>query len=87
MRSPNTPLTPTTTESPGSTTLTNAASMPAEPVPLTGNVSGLAVRNTWRSRSFGLVEQLDELGIEVAEHRPGERGRHLGIGVATVRGP
>src|SRR5439155_8071066 len=51
MRSPNTPLTPTTTTSPGRTTFTNAASMPAEPVPEIGNVSGLLVRNTWRRRS------------------------------------
>ena len=51
IRSPKTPFTPTTTGSPGRTTLTNAASMPAEPVPLSGKVSGLAVRNTWRRRS------------------------------------
>ena len=52
MRPPNTPFTPMTTSSPGRTTLTNAASMPAEPVALTGNVNWFAVRNTVRSRSF-----------------------------------
>ncbi len=82
MRSPNTPLTPMTTVSPGRTTLTNAASIPAEPVPLTGNVSGLSVRKTWRSRSLVSSSSVDELGVEVAEQRPGERGRHLGIGIA-----
>jgi hypothetical protein len=51
MRAPNTPLTPTTTGSPGRTRLTNAASMPADPVPEIGSVIGLAVRNTVRSRS------------------------------------
>ena len=38
MRSPNTPLTPTITVSPGSTRLTKHASMPAEPVPQIGSV-------------------------------------------------
>ena len=51
MRSPNRPFTPTTTTSPGRTKLTNAASMPADPVPLTGKVSALAVSKTRRSRS------------------------------------
>ena len=51
MRSPNTPLTPTITVSPGSSRLTKHASIPAEPVPLIGNVSALAVWNAARSRS------------------------------------
>jgi hypothetical protein len=51
MRSPNTPLTPTTTTSPGPTVLTNTASIPAEPVPEMGSVIGFAVRKTARSRS------------------------------------
>ncbi len=51
MRSPNRPFTPTTTGSPGLTRLAKAASMPDEPVPLSGNVSALAVRNTVRSRA------------------------------------
>ena len=46
IRSPNTPFTPITTASPGRTKLTKEASMPAEPVALTGKVSGFAVRNT-----------------------------------------
>ena len=51
MRSPNSPFTPTTTTSPGPTRLTKAVSIPAEPVPLTGNVSVLSVRYTARNRS------------------------------------
>src|SRR5437879_6094344 len=51
MRSPKTPLTPTTTTSPSCTTLTNAASIPADPVPLIGSVSALVVRKTARRRS------------------------------------
>ena len=46
IRSPKTPLTPTTTGSPGRTKFTNDASMPAEPVPLTGSVSAFDVRKT-----------------------------------------
>ena len=52
MRSPNTPLTPTITVSPGSTRLTKHASMPAEPVPLIGNVSAFSVRKTVRRRAM-----------------------------------
>ena len=52
MRSPNTPLAPTITVSPGSTTLTKHASIPAEPVPLTGKVSSLVVPNTVRRRAI-----------------------------------
>ena len=39
IRSPKTPFTPTTTGSAGRTKLTKDASMPAEPVPLSGRVS------------------------------------------------
>ena len=51
MRAPKTPLTPITTGSPRSTTFTNAASMPAEPVPEIGSVMALEVRKTVRSRA------------------------------------
>ena len=51
MRSPNTPLTPMMTVSPGSSRLTKHASMPADPVPLIGSVSAFSVRKTRRSRS------------------------------------
>ena len=44
--------------------------MPADPVPLIGNVSALSVRNTDRNRSFVSSRIVDELGIEMAEHRP-----------------
>ena len=43
--------------------------MPAEPVPLTGKVSALSVRNTVRRRGHRVVEHGQELGVEVAEHR------------------
>jgi hypothetical protein len=51
MRSPNTPLTHTSTGSPGSTRLTKAASMPAMPVPGAQNVQALPVPMTVRSNS------------------------------------
>ena len=44
MRPPKTPLTHTTTLSPGSTRLTKQVSMPAEPGAETGMVSALWVR-------------------------------------------
>ncbi len=88
IRWPKTPFTPTTTTSPGFTTLTNDASMPADPVPLIGSVNALAVRNTVRSRShvssstvrnsgsrwpsIGLRQRLDDLGVRVARARPHE---------------
>jgi hypothetical protein len=51
MRSPNSPLTATTTTSPAPTVLTNAASMPAEPVADSGSVRRFAVPKICRSRS------------------------------------
>src|SRR2546423_6375118 len=48
-RAPKTPFTPTTTTSPGLTTLTTAHSIPADPVPETGMVRRFWVRNTSRS--------------------------------------
>jgi hypothetical protein len=51
IRCPNSPLTATTTTSPSATVLTNAASMPAEPVALSGSVRALVVPHTVRSRS------------------------------------
>ena len=49
MRLPNTPAATTTTVSPGSTTFTSAASMPADPVPEIAMVKGFCVRSTARS--------------------------------------
>ena len=46
MRPPNTPLTQTIIESPGSIRLTTVASMPAEPVPLMASVIWFVVRNS-----------------------------------------
>ena len=51
MRCPNSPLTATTTTSPGPTVLTKAASMPAEPVADSGSVRRFVVPKTVRSRS------------------------------------
>ncbi len=46
IRWPNSPFTATTTTSPSETVLTNAASIPAEPVALIGSVRKLAVPHT-----------------------------------------
>ena len=43
MRTPNRPLTPQTTRSPGSTKFATIASMPALPVPETGSVAMFSV--------------------------------------------
>ena len=51
IRCPKRPLTATTTTSPGWTVLTKAASMPAEPVALSGSVRALEVPQTVRSMS------------------------------------
>jgi hypothetical protein len=51
IRSPNSPFTATTATSPGPTVLTNAASMPADPVADSGSVRRFAVPNTFRRRS------------------------------------
>ena len=51
IRWPKSPLTATTTTSPGCTVLTKAASMPAEPVALSGSVRALEVPQTVRSIS------------------------------------
>jgi hypothetical protein len=49
IRVPKTPLTQTTTSSPGSIRLTKQVSMPALPVPETGMVSPLSVWNKNRT--------------------------------------
>ena len=59
--------------------------MPADPVPLTGRVNAFEVAKTRRSRSFVLVEQLQELGIEVPEHRPGQRHGHFRVRIRGTR--
>ena len=53
---PNTPFTPMTTSSPGSTKLTKQVSIPALPVPLIGNVISFSVLNT--SRSIDLISSI-----------------------------
>ena len=58
--------------------------MPAEPVPLIGNVSALVGAEHRAQPVAGLVEQGDELGVEVAEHRAGERVDDLGVRVARA---
>ena len=50
-RRPKRPFSTTTTRSPGSITLTTAASMPARLVPGTGNVARFLVAKTCRRRS------------------------------------
>ena len=83
IRSPKRPLTPITTMSPGPTVLTNAASMPADPVPDTGRVTALPVPHTVRSRSH-VSSSNHELGVQVAEHGPGQPGRGLGVRIARA---
>src|SRR4051812_38387554 len=56
MRVPKTPLTPTTTSSPGSMRFTKQNSMPALPVPLTGNVISFCVMKT--ERSIALISSI-----------------------------
>ena len=56
------PLTPTTTTSPGPTMLTNAASMPAEPVPDNGQGQRVGGVEHGPQPLAGLVEQGDEAG-------------------------
>ena len=85
IRSPKTPLTPTTTGSPGRTKLTKEASMPAEPVPLTGRVSAFVVAKTCRRRSLVLVEQRQELRIEVTQHRTGQRHGDFRVWIRRAR--
>ena len=48
MRTPNRPLTPHTTRSPGSTKFATIASMPALPVPEIGSVARFSVPNASR---------------------------------------
>ena len=81
IRSPNTPLTPTITVSPGSSRLTKHASMPAEPVPEIGSVSAFFGLEDGAQAVAGLVEDREEVRVEVAEQRASERGGDLGIRV------
>ena len=61
MRLPNTPAATTTTVSPGSTTFTSAASMPADPVPEIAMVKGFCVRKHRAELRLHLVHDLEEL--------------------------
>ena len=79
IRSPKTPLTPTTTTSPGRTTFTKEASMPAEPVPLIGSVRALSVPNTLAEALAGLIEHDQEVRVQVAQQGPGQRHGHGGV--------
>ena len=76
MRVPKTPLTQTMTSSPGSIRLTATHSIPAMPVPLTGNVSGFFVRKTCAQHFAGLVHDGQILRIEMAESGRRERAQH-----------
>ena len=85
MRLPNTPAATTTTVSPGSTTFTSAASMPAEPVPEIAIVNGFCVRKTARScpctsfmisRNFG--SRWPSSGVDIARSTRGVNGARAG---------
>ena len=69
------------TVSPGSSRLTKHASMPAEPVPEIGSVSAFVGAEDRAEAVAGLVEDREEVGVEVAEQRPRERGGDLGVRV------
>ena len=85
MRPPNTPLTQTTIESPGSIRLTTVASMPADPVPLTANVIRLLVPQDRPQHLLHAVHQRQVVGIEMTDCRLGERRQYPGMHVARSR--
>ncbi len=82
MRPPKTPLTQTIIESPGSIRLTTAASMPAEPVPLTASVIWFLVRNTLRSMRCMSFMICKIVGIEMPDSRLAQRLQHARVNVA-----
>ena len=84
IRCPKRPLTAITTTSPGWTVLTKAASMPAEPVAHSGRVRALAVPHDLAEQVAGLVHDPEELRVEVAEQRLGQRAGRLGVGVGRT---
>ena len=59
--------------------------MPAEPVPLIGNVSAFVGPERGAQAVGDLVEHDEEVRVEVAEHRPLERLHHLGVRVRRPR--
>ena len=84
MRSPNTPLTPMTTDVAGLDHVDEAASMPAEPVPLIGSVSALVGAEHLRAagrRSRRAARGSRDRG---GRARAGEGRDHLGIRVARA---
>ncbi len=73
MRSPNRPCTPQTTRSPGRTKLTTIASMPALPVPLSGQRHLVGGAEHLAQLGLGALHQLAEGGVEVADRRQAQR--------------
>ena len=71
MRAPKTPDTPTMTVSPGSMTLTSAASMPADPVPEMAMVNWFCVWKAVAEHRLHLVHDDEEGRVEVADQRRG----------------
>ena len=55
--------------------------MPAEPVPLIGQRQRVVGAEHGAEARHRLVEHREELGVHVAEQRPRERGRRLGVRV------
>ena len=87
MRPPNTPLTPTTTVSPGPTKLTMLGLHPSRAGAGHGERERVRRGEDGAQPIVGLVEQRDELGIEMAEHRACRvPGRPRGTG-CTGRAP
>ena len=84
MRPPKTPLTQTSIESPGSIRLTTAASMPAEPVPLTASVISFLRAQHAAQHLLHVVHQLEVVRIEMPDRRRGQRRQHARMHVART---
>ena len=87
MRSPNTPLTPMTTGSPGRTKLTKDASMPGRPGPAHGKGQRIGGPEHLAQAVVRAVEDGQELRIEMAEHGAGQRHGDFRVRNSKVPAP
>ena len=85
IRSPKTPFTATSAVSPGSSRFTRHASMPALPVPESGNAKAVRSSRDARSRRCISSSSARNAGSRWPIERSGERGAHLVGDVARVR--
>ena len=84
IRWPKSPLTATTTTSPGWTVLTNAASMPADPVALSGRVRAFVVPQAVRSIAHVSSMIRRNSGSRCPSSGIGQGAGGLGIGVGRT---